>query len=194
MFSGDKQATNNADETAKKASDSENAKPAFAVDIANIALKKWKLNAQDHSFTNPLQLNIADINVDFAVINPAGDWEIRGLNTKLNQIALKSSLFNKPVATIQNVHLSQGDILLKPQQVSAQSVLLSGLKTELIHAPNAPLNWQRILATSSKGQKSSNNKTSQPEWKFALKKLALADSKLHIEDQSPSGPVVLDIQ
>ena len=160
VFNGDKQAINNAEKVPNKASDSENAAPVFAVDIANIALKKWKLNAQDHSFTNPLQLNFADINVDFAVNNPAGDWEIRGLDSKLSQIALKSSLFNKPVATVQSVQLSQGDILLKPQQVSAQSVLLSGLKTEIIHAANAPLNWQRILATSSKGQKSSNNKTS----------------------------------
>ena len=194
VFSRDKQAAIAAAKIPNKLSDSENATPAFTVDIANIALKKWKLNAQDHSFTNPLQLNFADINVDFAVNNPAGDWEIRGLDSKLSQIALKSSLFNKPVATVQSVQLSQGDILLKPQQVSAQSLLLSGLKTELIYAANAPLNWQRILSTSSKGQKSSNNKTSQAEWKLALKKLALADSQLHIEDQSPSGPVVLDIQ
>lgn len=194
VFSSDKQTAIAAAKTPNKASDSENAKPAFAVNIANIALKKWKLNAQDNSFTNPLQLNIADINVDFAVNNPAGDWEIRGLQTKLSQLALKSSLFSKPVATLQSVQLSQGDILLKPQQVSVQSVLLSGLKTELIHAPNAPLNWQRILATSSTVQKSSRNKTSQPDWKVTLKKLALADGQLHIEDQSPSGAVVLDIQ
>ena len=196
MFISDKKTATTTAETPNKSNESENVQPAFAVDIANIALKKWKLNAQDHSFTNPLQLNIADINVDFAVNNPAGDWEIRGLDTKLSQIALKSSLFSKLVATLQNVQLSQGEILLKPQQVSVQSVMLSGLKTELIYAPNAPLNWQRILATSSTSQKSSSNKntSNQAEWKLALKKLALADGELHIEDQSPSGPVMLDIQ
>lgn len=102
------------------------------------------------------------------------------------------------MATLQSIQLSQGDILLKPKQVSVQSVLLSGLKTELIHEPNAPLNWQRILATSSTGavQKSSSNKNkpNHPDWKLALKKLALTDGQLHIEDQNPRGPVVVDIQ
>ncbi len=172
--------------------------PAFSVNIAKIALNNWQMKAKDDSFTNPLQFNIADINVNFAANNPAGDWEIRDLHTKLSQIALKSSLFNKPVATLQGLQLSQGDILLKPQQASVESVLLSGLKTELVYAPNAPLNWQRIFATSSSGaaQKPSRNqdKTSQPDWELALKKLALSDGQLHIEDQSPGSPVVLDIQ
>lgn len=171
---------------------------AFGVNIANIALNRWKLHAKDERFTNPLQFNIADINVNFAVNNPKGEWEIHDLQTKLNQLALHSSLFNKPVATLQSIQLNQGDILLTPQQVSVQSLLLSGLKTELIHAPNAPLNWQRILAMSptSAPQKSNRPTTnaSQPDWKLALKKLAVADGQLHIEDQSPDSPVVLDIQ
>lgn len=176
----------------------ESTQSAFGVNIANIALNHWKLNAKDERFSNPLQFNIADINVNFAVNNPAGNWEIHDLQTKLSQLALNSSLFNKPVATLQSVQLNQGDILLAPQQVSVQSILLSGLKTELIHAPNTPMNWQRILAMppTSTPQKSSHNKnnTSQPDWKLALKKLAVADGQLHIEDQSPGSPVVLDIQ
>ncbi|MES2501753.1 MAG: DUF748 domain-containing protein, partial [Pseudomonadota bacterium] len=207
VFSNDKQASKkdivstqapSNDATSPQITPAESSPSAFGVNIANIVLNGWKLNAKDDSFTNPLQFNIADINVNFAVNNPAGNWEIHDLQTKLSQLVLKSSLFNKPVATLQSVQLSQGDILLKPQQVSVQSILLSGLKTELIHAPNAPLNWQRILATSSNNaaQKTSShkNKTSQPDWKLALKKLALADGQLHIEDQSPSSPVVLDIQ
>lgn len=172
--------------------------PAFVFNMGNIALNQWKLNVKDESFINPLQFSIADINVNFALNSPAGGWEIHGLQTKLSQLALKSSLFNKPVATIESIALNQGDVLLTSQQVSVQSVLLSGLKTELILAPNAPLNWQRILATSLPGapQKISNNKEKPipANWKLALKKIAVANSQLHIEDQSPSSPVVLDIQ
>lgn len=84
VFSSDKPADITVDEKPSEAADTESVKPAFAVEIANIALKQWKLNAQDHSFTNPLQLNIADVNMNFAVNNPNGDWVVRGLNTKLS--------------------------------------------------------------------------------------------------------------
>jgi hypothetical protein len=191
------QAANN-ESTSTQTTPTDSSAPAFHVNIANIALNRWKLHAKDERFTHPLQFNIADINVNFGVNNPKGEWEIHDLQTKLSQLALSSSLFNKPVATLQSVQLNQGDILLKPQQVSVQSVLLSGLKTELIHAPNTPLNWQRILAAppTSAPQKSNRHKatTNQPDWKLALKKLAVADGQLHIEDQSPGSPVVLDIQ
>jgi len=178
--------------------------PTFAVDIANIAFNHWQLDAKDQSFTNPLQFNIADINLNFAVNNPEGNWQIKGLQTKLNQVAVQSSLFKEPVATIQSVQLNHGDILLQAQQVNMQSILVSGAKTTLVKAPNMSLNWESILATGAIGslpktnsqvnKPSHNSKSSKPEWQLALKKLAVMDAQLHIEDQSPASPVVLDIQ
>lgn len=176
----------------------ENTASAFAVNIANVALKQWKLSAQDQGFTHPLQLNIADINVDFAVNNPEGNWTVKDLNTQLSQLTLKSSLFNKPVATLQKIQLNQADILLHAQQINMHSLMFAGLKTELIHSATAPLNWQQILSrpasTAPQKVNASKDKSSQADWKLALKKLAVADGQLHIEDQSTTNPVVLDIQ
>ena len=179
----------------------ETASPAFAVNIANIALNHWKLDAKDQSFTNPLQLNIADINVNFAVNNPEDSWQINGLQTKLNQLTLQSSLFKQPVATVQTVALNQGDIQLKPQQVNVESVFISGIKTALVMAPDMPVNWQRILATSTRSKQNGQadkpnhaHNARQTHWKLALKKLAVANSQLHIEDQNSSNPVLLEIQ
>jgi Domain of Unknown Function (DUF748) len=183
--------------SAQKDSSDKTAKP-FIVDIANVLLKQWKLAAKDQSFTHPLQLTIADIDVDFAVNKPKEDWEIHGLQTKLSQLTLQSSLSTKPVAHIQHIELKQGDLLLEPQQVNVQSILISGIKTELIRAPDATLNWQSILASTAgtstqKGAKH-GSKSSEADWKLALKQLEVTNSQLHIEEQSAASPVVLDLQ
>jgi len=183
--------------TASQTASNENTASAFALNIANVALKQWKLSAQDQGYTHPLQLNIADINVDFAVNNQEGNWTVKDLNTQLSQLTLKSGLFNKPVAMLQKIQLNQADILLQPQQVNVHSLMFAGLKTELIHSATGPLNWQQILSHSASTApqivNTSKDKPRQADWKLALKKLAVADGQLHIEDQSTTSSVALDI-
>jgi hypothetical protein len=168
----------------------------FNVDIESVALNRWKLKLKDDSFVNPLHLSVGDVQAGFAVHNPQGQWALQHLNTALKHITLSSSLFQKPAATLQSLQLQEGDIALGTQQVNISAIVLNGLNTELIHAPNAPLNWQRMLAMHASAPVASKatSKPSQNDWKLALKKVALTNGQLHIEDQTPSSAVTLDVE
>ena len=171
--------------------------PPFNVAIADIALKNWQVTLQDQSFVHPLLANIADANVNFAVSNPQGAWAVNKLQSQLNTLTLKSTFQAKPIASLAKVLLDQGEIALDKQNVEVKALLFSGLKTELIQATNAPLNWQQILETNPvTTQKTAppTAKSSESNWAVNLKKLALDNSQLHIEDRSLAQPVVLDIE
>ncbi|MGB4812233.1 MAG: DUF748 domain-containing protein [Methylophilaceae bacterium] len=178
-----------------------NDKTPFTLDIADVALKNWQIAMQDQSFIHPLQFNVADVNVNFAVNNPQGDWAVSHLQSQLNALTLKSTLKPMPVASLAKVELNLSEILLDKQKVDIQSILLSGLKTDIFKTANAPMNWQQILETRATPlQKATQTnikasaKPSQPEWAINLKKLALDNSQLHIEDHSLTQAVVLDVE
>lgn len=169
----------------------------FAIEIAEIGLQHWQAALQDQSFKQPLQVNVADINVNFALKNPEGFWTLHRLQTALSNATVKSGTTPKPVASLDKLQLSQGEILLDKQQVNIASLQLSGLKTEIIKPADAPLNWQTILSTNAntaqKVTQVKSKSTKNNDWALNLKKLALENSQLHIEDKSNAVPVVLDV-
>ena len=140
---------------------------------------------------------MADINVNFALKNPEGFWTLHRLQTALSNATVKSGTTPKPVASLDKLQLSQGEILLDKQQVNIASLQLSGLKTEIIKPADAPLNWQTILSTNANTPQKVTQVKSKPtknnDWALNLKKLALENSQLHIEDKSNAVPVVLDV-
>lgn len=171
----------------------------FNVNVANVQLQDWKLNVEDQSFTQPLSLNVQDIDIGFSVNNPEGQWSIQELQTQLNAIVLKSAATKKPLATLNQIQLSEGEIGIGKQQVNIQSIVATGLKTEVIQPNTGALNWQTILESKAPtATKTASNNTSkkadQPDWALNLGKLALNNSQLHIEDQTPNQPVLLDIE
>jgi len=169
----------------------------FAVDIAAVNLQHWQLALKDQSFTQALQVNVADVGVEFTIHNPDGLWQVNQLQTTLNNITVKSGASPKSVASLDKMHLRQGEILLDKQQVNVAALVLSGLKTEIIKPANAPLNWQTMLhTTTSSAQKTApvkSNAAQQQDWGLNLKRLALENSQLHIQDNSHTTPVVLDV-
>ena len=62
----------------------------FAIEIAEIGLQNWQAALQDQSFKQPLQVNVADINVNFALKNPEGFWTLHRLQTALSNATVKS--------------------------------------------------------------------------------------------------------
>ncbi|HOY70906.1 MAG TPA: DUF748 domain-containing protein [Methylotenera sp.] len=169
----------------------------MSITIDDIALKNWQVTLDDQSFVHPLQANITDANVNFAISNSQDAWTISKLQSQLNTITLKSNLQPKPVATLAKLQLNQGEIALDKQKVEVQAILLSGLKTEVVQAANAPLNWLQVLETHSvASQKTAQltSKSSKPNWAVNLKKIALDNTQLHIEDRSLAQPVALDVE
>ena len=167
----------------------------FVFNIADVQLQHWKLAFQDAAFVHPLQTNVADFNLSFALASAGGNLAINKLESNSTGIIAKSALFTTPVATLANVNLKEGDINLEKQKLTVQAITLSGLKTALIKETNKPLNWQSILApvaSAKPNATASGNKKS--DWAVALKKLTLDNATVHIEDRSLSVPVVLDVE
>lgn len=169
----------------------------FAVSVAAVQLQDWTLNVEDQTYTHPLSLAVQDIDIGFGVNNAEGHWSIQQLQTQLNAIALKSAAFKKPVATLKQIALTQGDIGIDQQQVTIDSIVLSGLNTEVIQPKQGALNWQTLLenkAPKASTAKPNTSKEASSDWAVTLSKLALNQSQLHIEDQTPSQPVRLDLE
>jgi len=180
-----------------KTSSTTDVEAPFTLEVADVQLQHWKLAYLDKTFLNPLQTNVADFNLSLALAMPKGDVAITQIQSKATGISAKSAA-NKQVASLDNVQLSDGEVLIAEQKVSIPSLILSGLKTQLIKEANKPLNWQTILtpATSSANKPTAASKVSanKADWAVSLKKVALENANLHIEDQSLTTPVVMDVE
>ena len=170
----------------------------FTVDIADFQLKHWLATYEDQGFVNPLKVNTADINLGFAFAMPQGNIEVSNLQSNINGLSAKSALYKNPIVTLDKFNLNQGELSVANQKLGVASIVLSGLKTQLIKEANKPLNWQSILETlpktSAKTQVVSNKQNKKSDWAVSLKKLALTNSSLHIEDRSLNTPMILDIE
>jgi hypothetical protein len=171
----------------------------IAVSVDAVQLQDWKLNVEDQTFTRPLSLDVQDIDIGFSVNNPEGQWSIQQLQTQLNALTLKSGASKKHLATLNQIQLTEGEIGIDKQQVSIQSIVATGLKTEVLQPKTGSLNWLTVLEShASQSAKSSASKsasnTDKSDWTVTLAKLALNNSQLHIEDQTPNQPVLLDIE
>ena len=173
----------------------EAAKP-FSFAIQNIALDHWQVNFLDQTFVRPLTANIADFNLALAVNAPEGKLSAHKISASLNKLTVSSE--NKPVASLDKIALNQAEILLDTQKVSVDTMLLTGLKTVVLKEANQPLNWQKILepVQGATAQKSEPKKKvdEKSTWSVGLKKFALTNSNVHIEDKTNATPVVLDIE
>lgn len=183
--------------TEPKVTNTENASNPFAVNIAAVQLQDWTLSVEDQTFNQPLSLNVQDIDIGFGVNNASGQWTVQQLQTQLNAITLKSAAYQKPVATLNQIALTQGDIGIDQQKVDIQSIVFSGLNTEVIQPKQGALNWLTLL--ESKAQQASppqanSGKQAATPWSVNLGKLALDQSRVHIEDQTPNKPLQLDIE
>ena len=115
-------------------------------------------------------------------------------------------LNSKPLATLDHITLSDGLITLDTKKVSADSLSFSGLKTSVIRNADQSLNWVGVLKTQQGSAEAgatpapietAQNETAPKEslaWQMALNKIALNDAEVHIQDNSTSTPIVMDIE
>ncbi|MDI1362073.1 DUF748 domain-containing protein [Methylotenera sp.] len=167
----------------------------FTLEIADVQLQHWKLAYLDQTYLNPLQANVADFNLSLALAMPKGEVAITQIQSKATGISAKSAA-NKQVVSLDNIQLYDGEVKMAEQKVSIPSVIFSGLKTQIIKETNKPLNWQTILApaTSSANNTVANKTSNKADWAVSLKKVALENANLHIEDRSLTTPVVMDVE
>lgn len=164
----------------------------------NLNLKLTDSTYEDQGFVHPLKVNVADFNLGFTFAMLQDNMEISKLQSSLAGLTVKSALYNAPVATLDKINLSEGEISLANQKVSVQSIILSGLNTQIIKEANKPINWQSILkavpSTPNKVSEVSNQGSKKSDWALSLKKLALDNANLHVEDRSLNTSVILDIE
>jgi len=179
-----------------KAEDKDNIPFHFA--IGDISLAHWQLSYTDQQFASPLQATVGDLTLNLAVDNQSG-LALKNMQLDASQFTLQSD--KKPVAQLGKLTVAHGLLALDQQKIEIGSIQLSGLKTAVIRQANQQLNWQSILSSASHGATtsvahSSSSQTTAPAskpWGFALKRLAVQQADVHIEDQSTPTPVVLDV-
>lgn len=159
-----------------------------------------------------LSLALPSISVNEVGLNLAEN-NVRVKEVVLSKISLSqnnagvavNAVNNKPLAILDQVTLSDGLIALDTKKVGAQSLLLSGFQTSIIRNANQSLNWVEALKTKPSSIEANTIPASietvqnQPAsnealaWQLALKKIALNDAEIHIEDNSAPTTVVMDI-
>ena len=178
--------------------DTKSTEKPFNINIASVQLSHWQAAFQDHTFKQPLGLNIRNIDVEFAVSNDDGAFAVKGFESQLRQMTLASALAPQPAATLAGINLHGGEISLKNQSIKMQGITLSGLQSQVIRDADHVLNWQTILTPAGTATEVSpaTRKSAAPasDWKLALEHIALDNSAVHVEDRSTPTPVSLDIQ
>lgn len=149
---------------------------------------------------NEVGLNLAENNVRVKAV------VLSKINLSQKSAGLADNpVNNKPLATLDQVTLTDGSIALSTKKVSAQSLLLSGFQTSIIRNANQSLNWVEALKTKPSSVEVNATPVSietvqeQPAsseasaWQVSLKKIALNDAEIHIQDNSVPTAVVMDI-
>jgi hypothetical protein len=179
----------------------------FHVAIANVALAHWQLAYLDQQFAKPLEATVSDFNLQLALsqqtINQQSDLQIKQLKAEANQISVQSD--KTSVAQLASLTLTDSSMALAEQKISLGALQLNGLKTSVIRQADQQLNWQSLLASPT--QKNITEPQTQPvtsvpvtsapakksAWAVGLKRFALQHADIHIEDQTTSSPVILDV-
>lgn len=179
------------------ASTAPNSAHPFQLSIGDIQLQHWRVHYQDQTFVQPLQLKVANINVGFALEMPDGNVHVKQLSSTATGISAHSGNGTQPVATLRSITLKQGSLQLDKRSIDAESLILAGLNTALIQDSQA-LNWQTILQPVASAPQPSKRKApanqQENDWAVGLKKLALTDSRLQIEDRRLAAPLRLTIE
>lgn len=180
--------------TAEQTAQTTESKP-FHLSIDEIALAHWHLTYTSHQFAKPLQATVGDMNLQLA-LDHAEDLTLSNMQLDASQLALQSD--KQTLAQLGKLSVGKGHLALAQQKAEIAAIQLSGLKTSVIRQADQRLNWQTLLATPSaeapKNTATSHTATTQKTvWTYSLKQLALQQAEVHIEDQSTSSPMILDV-
>lgn len=173
----------------------EPASQPFHFNIGEISLAHWQLSYTDQQFANPLHAKIDDLNLQLAVDNASG-LALKNMQLDATQLSLLAD--KKPLAQLAKLAVNHGQLALDQQKAEIAAIQLNGLKTSVIRQADQRLNWQAMLAPATSkntppARQTSHASTAPKPWSYSLKRVALQQAEIHIEDQSTPTPVLLDI-
>ncbi|MCB5187470.1 DUF748 domain-containing protein [Methylobacillus caricis] len=172
----------------------------FNIEVANINIQDWQADYLDQSFKQALAVKVQDINLDLNVTSNEGAISLGGLNSHIGPVTVSSALYKEPAAMLKNFALQGGEVDLAKRKVALDSLVFSGLQANVLKTGEA-VNWQAMLEPAEKPAgnqpapaSKANLDAEAPSWALDLKRLALQDAAVHIEDKSTPSPVAMDIQ
>ena len=175
----------------------------FVFDIAAVELQNWQAHYLDHDFRHPLSVTASSFNSDFALSNASGALRLSRLNSTVGPITLLSSLSSKPIATLRQLRIENGELDLAKRAVTLHAIVASGLHSDLVRQSGKPLALQAAfqpLTTATKPKLAVNSTAKHAAstaksaaWTVALDRAALEDAALHFEDRAKGKTVTLDI-
>jgi uncharacterized protein involved in outer membrane biogenesis len=173
----------------------EKADDAFHFTIDDITLAHWQLSYTDQQFAKPLQATVGDVNLKLAVDNLSG-LALKNLQLEATQLSLQAD--KKPAAQLAKFALNNAQLSLDQHKIDIAAIQLQGFKTAVIRQADQRLNWQTMLmpaAGKNTAPTTTDKQSAAPTkpWAYAVKRLALQQTEIHIEDQSTPTPVVLDV-
>ncbi len=189
----------------------------LSVQLTELALQQGRQIslAIPSSKINAINLNLAD---NLITLNDAFVSNV-DLSEQSKQTEIKQSDI-EPIATLEKITVSDGQIRLADKTIDVGSILLSGLKTSVIKNADNSLNWLELFNSNEAELPSEVNNaqiekmnTDQADdltqekvvvdqletnerkaWSFNVAKIGLNDTNVHIQDNSAPSPVKLDIQ
>ncbi len=165
----------------------------FRFEVAEVRLSDWRAQFVDRSFRHPLTVDVADFDLALAVSNREGPTKLTEIQSEIGPFTVQSAL-DPQAATLARVRLQGGAVDLGARAATLESVVLSGLRTRVVTAPQQPLNWQAMLDSRLPPAPASAQTAAAPAWTLALGRLALEDAAVQVEDRSTRPAVRLDVE
>ncbi len=125
----------------------------------------------------------------------------QNLDMALQQLSLTSQ--NNILFSLNQAELNGLGLDLADNQLQAGEILLKQGTINILRSNNGSVDWQQLAEAFSsqpsgvpvtESNASADPPASAPEWKFAVSRLALEGTAVHIEDRTTRTPVVFDIQ
>lgn len=152
------------------------------------------------AFVQPVALRIQEMSAQMAVHGAGNAPGVQGLQAQLQGLSLRVSSEAAPLASLASLRLENLALDAASRKASAGSVLLSGLRTEVLRgADGASINWQQALqmrpaAAAVPARAASAAAGAAPPWQASLGRLLLEDANLRFEDRTLRTPARLEVR
>ncbi|MCB5189759.1 DUF748 domain-containing protein [Methylobacillus arboreus] len=168
----------------------------FEITLGQFNLAGFKADYEDHAFKHALKVAVDDINLNLKFASRQGEISLDDVHSEVGPFRLQSALYKDPAAVLNKLFLQNGKLELAQSRAVLDAIVLSGLDAKVLKDAKS-LNWQAMLepvsAATSKKAEASKQQQASP-WVLDLKRFALENAAIHIEDRSTPQPVALDIQ
>lgn len=183
-------------------------KPQMSFEDLNVKFADFKVKkgsqftiALPKADVNAVSLNLADNIVSIKEVVLTNTHVIEGAVVE-GAVVKADEKSVKPLATLKQITMADGTIALAEQKVSVQSLLFAGLETAVVRNADQSLNWLKVFEAKDRGAQpevavialETPSKDESSAWEIELKKVALEDAAIHIQDNSAPTPMKMDIE